>query len=396
MRVVVLGAGGAMGREAVRQLGRNSAISELVLADRTPDAAESVRSRLETAASAEVIACDVLDESAMHEILEPADLVVNCSGPFFRLGVPALLAAIRARTTYVDICDDPEPTIEMLGLDALAREAGVAAVVGMGASPGLSNLLAARAAAWLDTVIDCYTGWSLDSSSSTSTDASELVDQSGEPSGAVIHFMEQIHGQVAVVEGGELVRRPPLTAVELEYPGIGRGTGYVVGHPEPVTLHRSLSVTGRSANLVLVKDGGTAAFLRGLQRDLDDGRIDLHEAGKALVAPPAMRVAKAAVGSLRLDGSGDLPPLFALVTGTVDGRPTTVACHVTSLPFGMAGATSVPAALAAGQLLERVPAPGVHPPEAAIDADRLLADLVPCCPTPVADVDALAPVRVVG
>ena len=393
MRVVVLGAGGAMGREAARQLARNGAITELVLADR---AWETVDPSVEGTAPVVVRACDVLDESAMHHLLEPADLVVNCAGPFFRLGVAALRAAIAARTTYLDICDDPQPTIEMLGLDGHARESGVAAVVGMGASPGLSNLLAARAAARLDTVIDCYTGWSLDSTSSPSTDVSELVDAVGEPSGAVVHFMHQIHGEVAVVEGGELVRRPPLAAVELDYPGIGRGTGYVVGHPEPVTLHRSLSITGRSANLVLVKDGGTAAFLRGLQRDLDDGRIDVVEAGRALVAPTTMRVAKAALGALRLKGSGLLPPLFALVTGLVAGRPTTVSCHVTSLPSGMAGATSVPAALAAGQLLAELLPPGVHAPEAVIDADRLLADLVPLCPTPVADVDALAPLRIVG
>ena len=116
----------------------------------------------------------------------------------------------------------------------------------------------------------------------------------------------------------------------------------------------------------------------------------------ALVAPTTMRVAKAALGALRLKGSGLLPPLFALVTGMVAGRPTTVSCHVTSLPSGMAGATSVPAALAAGQLLAELLPPGVHAPEAVIDADRLLADLVPLCPTPVADVDALAPLRIVG
>jgi hypothetical protein len=71
-----------------------------------------------------------------------------------------------------------------------------------------------------------------------------------------------------------------------------------------------------------------------------------------------------------------------------------VGCHVTSLPRGMDGCTSVPAALAARQLLARPLAPGVHSPERVIDGERLLGELLPFCNRPVASVDALAPVVV--
>jgi saccharopine dehydrogenase-like NADP-dependent oxidoreductase len=392
-RVVLLGAGGAMGREAARYLANSKHIDELVLSDLVEASAHSTMNEIgEVGQLVSVEKCDVLDSVAIRQLLESADLVVNCAGPFFRLGLPTLEAAIDSRTTYLDICDDPEPTIEMLALDEKARMAGVCAVVGMGASPGLSNLLARRAASELDVIIDCFTAWSLDSSTTTAADNSELVDESGEPSGAVIHFMEQIHGVVSVVEDGILVRRPPLEAVELTYPGVSDGTGYVVGHPEPVTLHKSLAIKGRSANLVLVKDGGTAAFLKGLQRDLDSGSIDLIEAGRQLVAPSLTRTAKAALGSLQLDGSGQLPPLFALVTGLKDGKNATVSCHVTSLPHGMSGATAVPAVIGVDQLLVGALPPGVHPPEQIFNPERVLTMLIHYCPTEVVNVDALAPV----
>lgn len=394
MQVVVMGAAGDMGRTAARQLARNETITELVVADRDAEGAAALAASIAPGAAGSVTAkgCDVLDELEVRRLLDRADLVVNCAGPFFRLGVPSLLAAIDTTTTYLDICDDPEPTIEMLALDQRAREAGVAAVVGMGASPGISNLLALRAARRLDSVRDCYTGWSLDDS--TDGDDAPPAHADGSPSSAVVHFMEQIHGTVAVVEDGVLVRRPPLEAVTLDFPSLGRGTGYVVGHPEPVTLHRSLGVSGRSCNLVLVRDGATAAFLRGIQQDLDDGDLDLHTAARALLKPSPMRLTKAAIGGAMLRGSGSLPLLFACVTGSVDGRDASVGCHVTAMPRGMAGSTSIPAALAAGQLLDAPPMPGVHAPESVIDPDRLFTDLIPFCTTAVADVDQLAPVQI--
>ena len=407
MQVVVLGAAGEMGRVAAAHLAANEAISDLVLADLDGERAEAVRRRVGAGAGRlRSTACDVLDGRAIRQLLDGADLVVNCAGPFFRLGIPSVRAAIDTSTTYLDICDDPEPTIEMLRLDEAAREADVAVVVGMGASPGVSNLLARRAASRLDTVHDCYTGWSLDDSADPSPapavpsgattgpfdDALRRPD--GSPSGAVVHFMEQIHGEVAVVEDGELVRRPPLAAVDLDYPGVGRGTAYVVGHPEPVTLHRSLGVTGHSCNLVLVDDGATVAFLRGLQRDLDGGRLTLDEAAGLMLSPPPARVAEAALVGAGLGTGGPLPRLFAWLRGTVSGEPAVATCHVTTMPAGMAGATSIPAALAAGQLLERRPAPGVHPPEAVIDPDRLLTELIPSCAARVTDLAALAPVHV--
>ncbi len=404
MQVVAMGAAGDMGRTAARHLATNGAISEPLLADLDVARAEMLAGSLAGTASGRVRAtvCDVLDDRTARRVLDSADLVLNCSGPLFRLGIPTLRAAIDTTTMYLEICDDPDPTIEMLRLDEDARVAGLASVVGMGASPGISNLLALRAARRLDHVRDCFTGWSLDDSRDGPGDGGDggdgeeqgLVRADGAPSGAVVHFMEQIHGAVSVVEDGVLVRRPPLDAIELEYPGLDRGTGYVVGHPEAVTLLGSLGLSGRSCSLVVVRDGSTAAFLRGLRSDLDDGDLDLDRAARALLRPSAMRSARAAVAGVALRGGGSLPPLFAWASGTADGRPATVGCHVTAMPRGMAGATAIPAALAAAQLLADRPRPGVHAPEAVIDADRLLTELIPFCTTPVDDLESLAPLHV--
>ncbi|WP_241003352.1 hypothetical protein [Streptomyces sp. CB01881] len=224
-----------------------------------------------------------------------------------------LAAAIRARTHYRDLCDDWEPTVRMLELDGEARRSGVTAVLGMGASPGASNLLAALAAERLDTVHDLYTAWPVD----VPDTGEELTGPDGRAGAAAVHWMEQISGTVAVVERGRLVQRPPLRPVTLALPGGRAGTAYTVGHPEPVTLHRSLAPTGSAACLMVVTRG-TVAFLDGLRRDLDRGRLDNESAATLLADPPLGRALTAGVRAAGLRGPGGLPPFFAAATGLRD------------------------------------------------------------------------------
>ena len=394
MKVVLLGAGGGMGAMAARHLALTPGVDQLVLTDTSVDiASRSLADLRDRSPDVSAAAIDILDPTALRNVLTEADLVLNCAGPFFRLGVPALEAAIDTRTTYVDICDDPAPTVAMLALDQRARSAGVGAVIGMGASPGLSNLLAVRAARHLDTVDDCYTAWPLDlpAPGSTHTAADEVMTSDGRPAAAVIHLMEQIAGTVDVIEAGTMAKRPPLSPVELHYPGRSAGTAYVVGHPEPLTLRDSLGLTGDGACLMMLQPT-TLAFLRLIQHDLDRGRLDHHAAAVALAKPPTWKSIRSWFDGRRVAGHGGLPEFFVLLTGTNDGQAMSVGCHLTSAPLGMDGITAIPAVLAVRQLLERKLLSGVHPPERVIDPDALLQDLLPHCEPPVTSVDELAPV----
>jgi saccharopine dehydrogenase-like NADP-dependent oxidoreductase len=394
MRCVVLGGAGGMGATACRHLAAAAGVGELVVADRDGERAARVAAGL-AAAPARVTsrAADLLDAAATRALLAGADLVLNCAGPFFRLGVPTLEAALAAGTPYVDICDDPEPTLAMLALDEAARRAGVFAVIGMGASPGLSNLLAQRAARRLDRVTDCFTVWPLDGASgqNAAENPRAAAAVGAPPSAAAVHLMEQISGRIRVIEDGRIVQRAPLEAVALDYLGAGAGTAYTVGHPEPLTLVRTLRVLGRCANLMLLRPS-TAAYLHALRGELDRGTLTREAAAAKLLAPPAGGALLAAARGLAWPGAGSLPPFFALLTGERAGRRLAVGCHVTSLPAGMDGATAIPAALGAAQLLRAPPPPGVHPPDAAIDGEALLAALAPLCPGAPESADALAPV----
>ncbi|MFF4198730.1 saccharopine dehydrogenase family protein [Nonomuraea sp. NPDC001831] len=378
MKILALGGPGAMGRVAVRVAIGLPGVQEIVVADRDAHAAARLAQELGGSGvrmSAREV--DVTDEAELDAVLKEADIVLNTVGPYYRFGLGVLRAAIRTRTHYLDICDDWEPTLEMLALDADARAAGVCAVIGMGASPGISNLLAARAVARLDTVTDLYTAWPVDVPGAGGDDT-DLRGPDGRPIAAAVHWMQQIRGTVAVVSNGELVQQQPLRPVALTLPGGRKGTAYTVGHPEPVTLQRSYRPTGDAANLMVITPG-TVAYLDVLRSDLDSGRLTNETAAVDLAKPTMRRALRAAARAVRFSTPGSLPPFFAAATGTRDGHPLTVLAHLVNtggLMKNMSEATGIPAAAGLAQLLDgTVVRPGVHPPEVIIDPERFFADL---------------------
>jgi lysine 6-dehydrogenase len=384
VRVLVLGGGGAMGAVAARFISQLTEVTGLTVADRQTQSAADAVASLSLLPGVSVLPkalqLDVDDTSELAKTISAHDIVVNAVGPFYRFGVPILRAVISQGRHYVDICDDWEPTIEMLALDEQAQATGSICVVGAGASPGASNMLAVLAARELDEVHDVFTVWPVDVGGDDDEDAIESVTSTGDiPSAAVVHWMQQISGTIRVVDGGKFVDVPPLQPIAMTFPGHGSGTAYSVGHPEPITLKSSLGVTGRSANAMLITPS-TLAFLDGLRHDIDAGKLTNETAASQVEDPSVRRQAKAAISGLTKHGPGKLPLFFALATGLKNGVLMRSGATVNALPSGMANATSAPAAITVGQLISgKISRAGVHPPERVVDADAFFAALHPYC-----------------
>jgi saccharopine dehydrogenase-like NADP-dependent oxidoreductase len=87
--------------------------------------------------------------------MQRATVVLNATGPFSRYGLTTVQAAIAAGVHYADVNDEVEPIQELFGSDAIdqaACSAGITAVIGLGISPGLTNILARYGAQQMDTV----------------------------------------------------------------------------------------------------------------------------------------------------------------------------------------------------------------------------------------------------
>ncbi|MFZ5810774.1 MAG: saccharopine dehydrogenase family protein [Thermodesulfobacteriota bacterium] len=370
-KVLLLGAG-AMGALAARTVSAFDEVGALTVASLNRSDSEKVVVRCQGPARAEAV--DVTDHDALLCLMRQTDLVLNCVGPFFRFGPPILQAAIEAGVDYLDICDDPEPTRIMLDQDARARDAGVTAIIGMGASPGVTNLLGARVRGRLEAVDMLVAGWNIE----------EKTDDALEFSAAVIHWMEQCSGTILECREGKLEPGQPLLDLSIDYPGRGRRTIYTVGHPEPVSFHYSWPDV-RQTHCGMVMPSAWIGTFRKYRDAIDAGKMTLEQAGRDLVAAAAESgLVDALLAALsRLTDGPRLPLFFVLGTGRRGGRGRTVAASLRATPPDMASMTGVPLAL--GALLHlrgQTAGTGAMAPERAFDPDAFFELFAPYCTLP--------------
>ena len=282
MKVAALGGCGGMGRYAVRTAADYDFVDEIVVADVDLERAKAFAASV--APKAHAVAVDATDDASLDAAIAGCDVVLNTVGPFYRFGVPILRAAIRGGACYLDINDDWEPTLDMLELAPEARDAGVTAVVGLGASPGVSNLLALKAMEGFDNVERIVTGWSFGYSDRVLSDAQE-----DRTSAALVHWLHQCSGTIRVFRDGNPVDVKPLDELSVDYPGLGVGRAWTVGHPEAVTLPRSHAVAS-SVN-VMVGSSFVIEVLRRLARQIDEGTLSVEDAAALMtsIEPPGTR-----------------------------------------------------------------------------------------------------------
>ena len=228
MKVLCLGGSGGMGRYATKAIANFKELEAITIADLNEDAAEEFAKSFDT--KVQGIGLDVTDTKKLAEALEEHDVVLNTTGPFFMFGVAILKTAIENNCHYIDICDDWEPTEEMLKLDSEAKDKGITAIIGLGASPGITNLMGLVAMEELDSVDTVITGWDL-----SSVNPAEESSQAG-TNAAMIHGIQQMTGKVKIFEDGQLSMVQSLKKFKINYPGKGIYKANIFGHPEAISF----------------------------------------------------------------------------------------------------------------------------------------------------------------
>lgn len=229
MRILVLGCG-EMGEFAIRDLHGRSPVDEIVVGARDPERARSTLADIVDRGPALTFRpADADDDRSLEAAMSGCDAVVNCIGPNYRYEVPVALAAIRARVHLVDLNDDYEATLAMLELDARARDAGITIVLGLGASPGVTNVLVRAAADQLDEVEEIHTAW---------------VMTASDPGGLALsyHLLHSLSHRALTYQDGRVVEVRSFVdgRQRLSFPEpVGEIDVFHVGHPEPLTLMRS-------------------------------------------------------------------------------------------------------------------------------------------------------------
>jgi len=204
MKILVLGAG-LVGRPMAADLAVEKSF-DVTIADINQENLGKIPHKLPIRKAP----ADLTDGSRLRALLAECDIAVNAVPGFMGYGV--MKEIINAGKDVVDIAFYPE---DPFGLDALARQKNVTALVDCGVAPGMSNLLAGYAQTLLDATetILIYVGglpvvreWPFEYKAGFSP----------------IDVIEEYVRPARYVENGSLVVRPALSDPELlTFPGIG-------------------------------------------------------------------------------------------------------------------------------------------------------------------------------
>ena len=149
MHMIVLGGAGAMGRVTVRTLTEYEDVEQITIADYNEERAREVAAALNSS-KIQVKQIDVNDSERLSQLLRGADVVLSAVEYVYNL--PVLMACIQEKVHYADLGGLFHMTRKLMDMHAEAEAAGITAILGMGGTPGITNLLARAAVDQLDRV----------------------------------------------------------------------------------------------------------------------------------------------------------------------------------------------------------------------------------------------------
>ena len=375
MKILALGGCGQQGSLAVRTLIQADDVEKVIVGDINLAAAEAFREQVGSD-KIEVQQIDVINEEALKSAIYEVDVVANFVGPFFRFAEPVVKAAIASGVNYVDICDDVAPTVDLLdNYHRAAAEAGVSVLLGIGASPGLMNVMVRRAADQLDEVIEANMHWAV-----TVNDIDTDLTVSADNAAIYEHAVELMAGNALQYLDGASCDMQGGTGLEpVRFANLGEQNVYYMSHPEPATIPRYIKLE--------------KAVNKGCCPGLDDVLFALRDLGLAAhdtmtVKGVEMQASDVAIAVLaRLDAisepipESELPAcsdMFAEITGRRGGELVKLRMDVHSSEglLRMDQATGLSAAvgilmMGRGQITEN----GVFAPEGCIPPDEFFAQL---------------------
>ena len=235
MHIIVLGGAGAMGRIAARALTEYADIDQITIADYNEERAQEVASSLHSS-NILIKQIDVNDEERLRALLRGADVVLNAVEYVFNL--PVLKACIQEKVHYADLGGLFHMTRKLMKMHEEVSVAGITAILGMGGTPGVTNVLARAAVDKLDRVesIKVQLGCSDDTPSSSPLVAPYSIRT----------ILDEFTKQPQVFQDGVWYPQEPLSGQEeMVFPlPVGRATAVYSLHSECATFPISFSEKG--------------------------------------------------------------------------------------------------------------------------------------------------------
>jgi saccharopine dehydrogenase-like NADP-dependent oxidoreductase len=202
MKICVAGGAGLTGQCAVRDLLRNKKVDRILAADYDLRGLNELRNKLKGNERVEFKKIDVRNETDTASALRGFDVVINAVQYYFNLKVMSV--ALKAGINYLDFGGLYHKTLEQIRkFDRRFKSAGLLAVVGMGAQPGVSNLMVKQALKSFERAdsIEILDGWR------DNTKSSSPIYFTWSP----LTFFDESSKDAIIFDNGKYVSKPPFS-----------------------------------------------------------------------------------------------------------------------------------------------------------------------------------------
>lgn len=225
MRILTLGGAGAVCRYATWDLAESSPFDEIVIGERNLAAAEKLATEIGDP-RLRVLPIDAEDFDGLVKTFRGFDVILN--GLPWQYDLAVTQACIEAGVHGLDLSSEEDQWSH----DAAARQKGIIFVTGVGATPGITNLMARRAADQLEQVGEIEIAFA-------------AFRGPAPAPGLLTTLLWEFHPRTEerlVYQEGQYHSVAPFTgAKRVEFPDpIGEQLVYYIPHPETRTLPRSL------------------------------------------------------------------------------------------------------------------------------------------------------------
>ncbi len=273
LKVAVLGAGGTIAPAIVRDLAESDEVSGMLLLDIEEDRARKVAEQhgggkaKARRANARGVASD---HDSVTRAIDRCDVLINSAS--YRVNLDAMRACLATGTHYLDLGGLYWMTKRQLEQSEEFEAADLIAILGIGSSPGKTNLMGARAARELDEVESMH----------VAAGGRDLEPPEGfSPPYAIQTLIDELTLKPVVLRGGKPCEIDPLS------------DGGVVDYGPPI---------------------GEVPTIYTLHSELNTFGVELRRAQRELPARPAPGPARAPAQALHLLGGEDR-------AGAEEGRP---------------------------------------------------------------------------
>ncbi len=225
MRALVLGGAGAVCKETTRDLAEYSKYDEIVVADFNLEAATSLVEDIGDR-SLTPLFFDAEEYGSMLKLFPAFDVVIN--GLPWKYDLPVTKACVEVGVNGLDVSTEED----QWSYDDQAKDKDMVFIPGVGATPGITNAMAKRAADQLDEVDDIQINFA-------------AFRCPAPAPGLLITFLWEFHPKTesrVYYEDGEFIWVGPFEGLKtIDFPGqIGEQEVCYIPHPETRTMPKTL------------------------------------------------------------------------------------------------------------------------------------------------------------